>query len=418
MERVGETVAAVDRPAEAALHLEQRRERDVRGEHQRAGGRGGDDGAVDGGVAGRPAPRHVALPAVRRRDAPDVLGVAGELTREAAAERLVRARRGHRVREPVHPAGPALAAPPEIHPGMRVLVHEQRIRMADVSEASERHGRTRPRRPRLGGDGVAGRPDGQQVENHQLAVARPPRVEESRLRPPAVRQQGGVAGQHPPEIHPAVDRVRVADDVRIRVEAAADGQHAGEEQRGVDGGKLALPLAGPAAEVDEVEEPAAFVRHPLGEEAQRRTRAPHGLRAGQPAALGGDAQPAQAEPDRRDAADVVHRRPVGPRSIAHDAGGGVRLLPEEQERAARQVFEKRVVPGAECRVRRGRRGLRPGTGSRAGDGAREERRRDEARGEAVRSPSHRPAPLGVRRRISGRTAAAVPGRSGCSAGRS
>src|SRR5205085_7182725 len=61
MERVGETVSSIDPVAETPPHLAHRGEGQVRREHQRAGGRTGNDAPVDGFVTRRPAPRDVAL---------------------------------------------------------------------------------------------------------------------------------------------------------------------------------------------------------------------------------------------------------------------------------------------------------------------------------------------------------------------
>ena len=73
MERVGEAVAPVDAVAEPARASSRSAgTRDVGREHQRSGGRGRNDGAVDRRVPRRAAPGDVALAAVGRRDAPDV----------------------------------------------------------------------------------------------------------------------------------------------------------------------------------------------------------------------------------------------------------------------------------------------------------------------------------------------------------
>jgi hypothetical protein len=64
---------------------------------------------------------------------------------------------------------------------------------------------------------------------------------------------------------------------------------------------------------------------------------------------GGDAQAAQAEADRGDAADIprlaVNRQAVGSRTIPDEARGGIGLLPEELTRPPREVVEKPVVFG-------------------------------------------------------------------------
>ena len=94
-------------------------------------------------------------------------------------------------------------------------------------------------------------------------------------------------------------------------------------------------------------EPAVFLRHLLGEPAQRRLGAVDCARAWLPAAGGGDAQPAQSEANGRDAADMggvfAGGTTVGARAVADDAGADVRLLPEERKRPPRQILEKPVV---------------------------------------------------------------------------
>jgi hypothetical protein len=111
-------------------------------------------------------------------------------------------------------------------------------------------------------------------------------------------------------------------------------------------------------QVDEVVEPSVFVLHPGREEAKRYTRPIDRAHARHPAALGGDAHPAQAKAYRRDAADiartlVARRSAVGRGAIADDASGWVRLFPEKQEGALRHVLQERIISSreAECRWR-------------------------------------------------------------------
>src|SRR5436190_15328571 len=129
--------------------------------------------------------------------------------------------------------------------------------------------------------------------------------------------------------------------------ALAHRQHAGQQQGRIDRGELALPLACAGVEVDEVVEPAVLLFHSPGEAPQRRSRAIDDLGAWQPAAVGGDAHSGKSETYRGNAADVasalVGRRPIGPCTVADDAGLRVRLLPEEHERAVREIFEERIV---------------------------------------------------------------------------
>ena len=65
-----------------------------------------------------------------------------------------------------------------------------------------------------------------------------------------------------------------------------------------------MPLARAGAQIDEVKKPPVFLRHPLGEPAQREFRPFDRRRTRLPPACGRDAQSTQAEPNGRDAADV------------------------------------------------------------------------------------------------------------------
>src|SRR5687768_18165565 len=132
-----------------------------------------------------------------------------------------------------------------------------------------------------------------------------------------------MSGEHPGEIDAPVDRVGQAGDLAVRGEALADGQDTGDEQRRIDRRQLAVPFPRAGTDVDEVKEPPALVRHPRGEEAQRCPGTLDGRRPRYPAAIGGNAETAETETDRRDTADVarvgVHRRASGTRAIADDA---------------------------------------------------------------------------------------------------
>src|SRR4029079_18349590 len=151
MEGVREAVAAVDLVAEAAPHLAERGHGAVWREHQRSRRGRGHHAAVDRGIPRRTAPRDVALLAVGRRDPPDVVAVSGKLLRQAETERLVRAGGDNRILEPVDgfwskPRGSScfrlyLVASAKIDPGVRILVHEERIGAADVGEPLENHPR-------------------------------------------------------------------------------------------------------------------------------------------------------------------------------------------------------------------------------------------------------------------------------------
>ena len=70
---------------------------------------------------------------------PQSCRVSGKLPRQTQTERPVGARRHHGVLQPVDVGRLPLAPAAEIDPRVRVLVHEQRRRPADVAIALERH---------------------------------------------------------------------------------------------------------------------------------------------------------------------------------------------------------------------------------------------------------------------------------------
>jgi hypothetical protein len=81
------------------------------------------------------------------------------------------------------------------------------------------------------------------LEYEMLAVRVPTRRDEARLWTPAVREEYGVAGEHPREVDALVDDGREAYYLSVFAEELARGQHAREQQRRVDGGCLAVPTA-------------------------------------------------------------------------------------------------------------------------------------------------------------------------------
>ena len=135
--------------------------------------------AVEIGSARRSSPSHIALAAVRRRHAPDVLGVSRELLPKPQQKRLLRVGRHDRILKPVRMRRLALTTSTKIDPRMRVLVHEQRWRTSDIGELVESDHRSPPGAPGLGGNGVGRGRNRHEVEDHQLAVVIPPRLKES-----------------------------------------------------------------------------------------------------------------------------------------------------------------------------------------------------------------------------------------------
>ncbi len=115
-------------------------------------------------------------------------------TGQAGAIQLIGARGSQRVLEKVDEA--AVAPIPEIHPGLRILVREQRT-AADEMIRPVMIQRTLPGVPRIGGNGMRGRADGKQVEQGQFAISIPLVFQESFSAHPAVREQVRIAIQHP-----------------------------------------------------------------------------------------------------------------------------------------------------------------------------------------------------------------------------
>src|SRR5215472_17504043 len=81
---------------------------------------------------------------------------------------------------------------------------EERCVSGYVSLPEEAINGTLPCGPRIGGNSVGGRADGEQIQHHVLGVAVPPPFEKSSLRFPAVRQRVS-AVQHPVEINATIN---------------------------------------------------------------------------------------------------------------------------------------------------------------------------------------------------------------------
>ena len=167
----------------------------------------GTTDAVDRLMARRTAPGDVALLAVGGGDAPDVVGVAGELASRGSD------------RTPCARGSPSPSSrtsrywssrsrrPRKSTQACEILVHEQRIRRADEGVLLELHDRTRPRTPGRGRNRMRRRPDPEQVQDHQLAVVIPARLAESPIRASTRATAARLAVEHPGEIDAAIDRV-------------------------------------------------------------------------------------------------------------------------------------------------------------------------------------------------------------------
>src|ERR1700684_783188 len=120
---IHETIAAEHAVPETFLNGLERRNGDVGGEHEGSPGRGWSHGSIHGIERFNLSVDSIALVAVRRGDTPDVFPKSvGQIQIETVL--LIGARSVYGVREEIHKA--AIAAVPEIDPGLRVLMREWR----------------------------------------------------------------------------------------------------------------------------------------------------------------------------------------------------------------------------------------------------------------------------------------------------
>ena len=217
-------------------------------------------------------------------------------------------------------------------------------------------------RPRVAGDRVRRRAEGEDVEDHPLVVALPVERVEPVLRRPAHRDERR-ARTRPAPLDASVERVgRGADRLLVggvAVEVLLRRQRAGHQQRGVD--RREFDVGGEARAVRELEE---VVEEPLVAGDPRRLRplrqvqqvlqrraGPRGGRgARHVAALRADRVGGEAEADRGDAAEVARRPAVG-----HEPRGRVGRIPKPLEGPRLERLEQRVEPRG-ARQRRARRG--------------------------------------------------------------
>ena len=206
----------------------------------------------------------------------------------------------------------------------------------------------RPGRPAVSADRMSGRTHRQQVQQRGLVVALPIVVGETLLRSPA-HGHPGRPHLRPVPVDAGIDVVDQRPDQRLvrvgAVEPRLAMQHAGEEQRGVDGRQLAGTEAGAGLRVEEMVEEALVAGHArrcaaLGrvvEEADRRQHAGPRLLPGDEAPLRAGDVGGEAEAHRRDAGEGW-----GGPAVEDEAGGGVGGFPEEVEGAALEIGEHGV----------------------------------------------------------------------------
>src|SRR5262245_13098562 len=235
VEGVGETISAVNLLSEFLFHLAQGGQRDFRREHQRSARGAGHDRPVNRPLSRRPAPGVIAMLCVGSRDAPNVLRVARKLFRQVLAESPMRARGDHGVFEIIDSRRLAFMPSPKIHPGMRVLVNEERRWRAQILVLAVSDPVALPRVPRLRRDRMRRRADGQQIMQRDLGVIIPPVLDETAFGPPAMRKQARIAVEHPLKIDPVINLRRQPDDLLVVAKVSSRRQHAAEQPGRVDG---------------------------------------------------------------------------------------------------------------------------------------------------------------------------------------
>ena len=186
------------------------------------------------------------------------------------------------------------------------------------------------------------------VDEHAFVVAAPVVDLELQLGAPGHADVGHVLDR-PWPVHPAIQVVRDLSHLLllrvVTVEISLHEQHAGHEQRGVDGRQLGIAVAHADAEIQEVIEKslvAAGARR-LGtlrqvvQEFERRQHARARLRARDPAAFRADRVGVQREADGRDARERRLRPAIG-----HESRVGLGRVPEKIEGALFDVLEQRI----------------------------------------------------------------------------
>jgi len=144
---------------------------------------------------------------------------------------------------------------------------EEWIASADVGIRAEGHGRAGEGAPRICGDGVGGRTDGEEVHHHQFAVVVPTGGDEAGFGTPA-HGEGLAAVEHPGPVDAIVELSGERSNLGI-VEIRADGEDAAEEDGGVDRGDFDVDERPAGFDVAEVVEEAVLVRHFVEMEVER-----------------------------------------------------------------------------------------------------------------------------------------------------
>lgn len=188
---------------------------------------------------------------------------------------------------------------------------------------------------------------GEQVKNRVFAESVPARFKKSCFRFPAMREQGRMTVEHPPEISALVDCGCQAHDFLIMGELLTRRQHARQKQRRVYGRHFTLPTSGAALGIQPMVKPAMILLSTISKEPERGPHPLFGLIVGNPFPFGSYAKRRQAKSGRGNARHLamvlVQWRVVGPCAVGNETSPGIRLLPKVLKLAALHVFKKYFV---------------------------------------------------------------------------
>ena len=135
-------------------------------------------------------------------------------------------RGGNGVLKVVDAIAAVLASIAIVDPGVRVLMHEQRnADRGEVSVAVIAITIAPQRVPRRRWNRMSWRSDREYVENRVFAVSVPTRFEKTGLGFPAVRQEQGIAVEHPAKVDTVVDVCCKPNDLGVGSEALAHGEN-------------------------------------------------------------------------------------------------------------------------------------------------------------------------------------------------
>lgn len=131
----------------------------------------------------------------------------------------------------------------------------------------------------------------------------------------------------------------------------AAGEHAAEQQPGIDGGDFALKGSFSSVEIHKVIEEAVLVVNAVGEEIECGAHTRDDRAAGNEASFIGNAQRGESKARCGDAGDVVVVEFTGRAAVFDEPGIGVGLLPEIQTAGLFVIVEQSLVVKSEL-VRR------------------------------------------------------------------